>query len=218
MNQKVEGVAAYPLTWPSGWPRAKTRTRANFNTKGVMSQATRPLSVNDGLQRVFGELGRMGIRDYSVIVSTNIETTLRGIPRSDRREPLDPGVAVYFTNTTVRGEPKQCIAIDRYDRVADNLAAIAATVEALRAIERHGGAEILNRAFTGFTALPGPVAGAPWWHELGVDRRAPHEDVLRAYQRARSKGHPDNGGDPVTFQRISDAWSAYNQERFGTQP
>ena len=38
------------------------------------------------------------------------------------------------------------MAIDAYTRTADNLAAVAATLEAMRAIERHGGAQILERA------------------------------------------------------------------------
>jgi hypothetical protein len=62
------------------------------------------------------------------------------------------------------------MAIDQYDRVEHNLAAIAATLDAMRAIKRHGGAEILDRAFTGFTALPAPMAGGkPWRQVLGFD-------------------------------------------------
>lgn len=64
-------------------------------------------------------------------------TNIDGFPRSGQSEPSDGGVAVYWLTST--GETK-CIAIDRYDRVADNLAAVAATLDAMRAIERHGGA------------------------------------------------------------------------------
>src|SRR5260370_12455992 len=59
------------------------------------------------------------------------------------------------------------MAIARYARVADNLAAIAATLDAMRAIERHGGGSILERAFIGFAALPA-TAGVDWRKIFGV--------------------------------------------------
>jgi hypothetical protein len=70
-------------------------------------------------------------------------------------------VAVYWIKTGRK--QMKCMAIDRYGRVADNMAAIAATIEAMRAIERHGSAEILERAFLGFQALPEPEQ---WWQVL----------------------------------------------------
>ena len=79
------------------------------------------------------------------------------------------------------------MAIDQYFRVADNLAAIAATLEAMRAIERHGGAEILDRAFTGFTALPAPEQP---FHVLGVSATATDEEIETAYRRLAMQHHP----------------------------
>ncbi|KVD37855.1 hypothetical protein WJ41_22830 [Burkholderia ubonensis] len=63
---------------------------------------------------------------------------------------MSAGVAVYWET---RAGARRVMAIDQYTRVADNLAAVAATLDAMRAIERHGGARILERAFTGFAAL-----------------------------------------------------------------
>ena len=48
------------------------------------------------LTRVMDELGRMGLGRDDVVISTNVETRLDGFPRSDRTEPADPGVAVYW--------------------------------------------------------------------------------------------------------------------------
>lgn len=90
----------------------------------------------------------------------------------------------------LRSAWKPCMAIDRYDRVADNLAAIAATLDAMRAIERHGGAEILNRAFTGFAALPDQASDA-WWIVLGVPWDASRPVIDDAYRHLRSVYHPD---------------------------
>jgi len=188
-----EAIEAYPLTWPQGWPRKKShqRSRAKFSTSG------RVLSVMDGIQRVLLELERLGVKRDDLVISTDIPTRLDGLPRSDRTV-ADPGVAVYWR----KGKNTRCMAIDRYDRVADNLAAIAATLEAMRAIERHGGAEILDRAFTGFVALPAPEQ---WWQALGVAENATGEEIDAAWRRLAARHHPDRGGDSAQMARINTA-------------
>jgi hypothetical protein len=188
-----EAIEAYPLTWPQGWPRKKSyqRSRAKFSTSG------RVLSVMDGIQRVLLELERLGVKRDDLVISTDIPTRLDGLPRSDR-SVADPGVAVYWR----KGKDTRCMAIDRYDRVADNLAAIAATLEAMRAIERHGGAEILDRAFTGFVALPAPEQ---WWQVLGVAENATGEEIDAAWRRLAARHHPDRGGDNAQMARINAA-------------
>ncbi len=133
---------SFPLSWPEGWKRTKFRSAAKFNksrerryneqNQAIYSGKTR-LSVADAIHRVLGELERMGIRDDDIIISTNVPLRLDGLPRSDQ-EPTDPGVAVYWQK---KGQSSmRCIAVDRYTRVADNLAAVAATLDAMRAIER----------------------------------------------------------------------------------
>lgn len=179
-----------PLYWPTGWPRrsATGRKEAAFKRNGAS------LSVTDGVRRVLLELQRSGVPESDVIVSTDVRTRLDGLPRSGEPKPADPGAAVYWQRS---GGPMLCMAIDRYDEVADNLAAIAATLEALRAIERHGGGAILDRAFAGFKALPAPSA-RPWVEVLGLQAMEGHEitpSVLRqARRRAASTAHPDKPG------------------------
>lgn len=164
----MNAISAYPLHWPAGWPRAKSRKRAKFGIgERVYSQnggswiSKKNLTIAEATKRVLTELRALGVRDGSAIVSANLELRNDGLPRSGQREPADPGVAVYWQR---KGEPQKVMAIDLYDRVADNLAAVAATLSAMRAIERHGGAQILERAFTGFDALPAPAA-EPHWSE-----------------------------------------------------
>jgi hypothetical protein len=206
-----EVIQAFPLQWPPGWRRSTTRTRAKFS-KGVRKYSTsmstgqstshvqqQDLSIADGRERVLRELQRMGIDGADLVISTNLPLRLDGLPRVDARNPTDPGVAVYWR----KGKVNRCMAIDRYDRVTDNLAAIAATLEAMRAIERHGGAEILDRAFTGFVALAAPEQ---WFQVLGVKATASREDIDTAYRRLAMQHHPDReGGNAEQMARINQA-------------
>ena len=109
----------------------------------------------------------------------------------------------------------RCMAIDRYTRVADNLAAIAATLEAMRAIERHGGGTILERAFLGFAALP-ENASQPWREVLGIDpTQKPSIELVESRFRTLVKiHHPDYGGEKEreTFERIVQARDAARME------
>jgi hypothetical protein len=128
-------IQAYPLQWPMGWKRCTSRQKGRFNIGGK-SAYYHGISISDGIYRVLDELRKMGISRDDVVISTNLVTRLDGFPRSDQRKPEDPGVAVYWQTNTKR--EARCIAIDIYDDVAQNLGALAATLDAMRAIERHG--------------------------------------------------------------------------------
>ena len=136
IRRKVSPVSerkAYPLSWPEGWRRTKIRSHALFNKPKApryandgqpISMGKTRLSVADAVRRVLAEIERMGVKDNDIIISTNVPLRLDGMPRSDQ-EPSDPGVAVYWQK---KGQQMRCMAIDRYHRVADNLAAVAATL------------------------------------------------------------------------------------------
>lgn len=221
----MENATSYPLCWPAGWKRSKTRTRARFSSgehrwrpaAGGTGQTRyvhyTAVSVADGVERVLGELKRMGVGDWNVIISTNVRTKGDGLPYSNQKDPPDPGVAVYWKDR--RGK-QQCMAIDRYDRVADNLAAIAATLDAMRAIERHGGAEILERAFLGFQALPPPIQGGrPWRDVLGFAEDDPIKGGLShieaRYKRLALERHPDMG--PGSHEQMAELNQAIKEAR-----
>ena len=85
----------------------------------------------------------------------------------------------------------------------------------MRAIERHGGAQILERAFTGFTALPAPGRiTVPWRQILGIDASAKvtPEQVEQRYRTLRSAHHPDKGGSAETFHAVQVAYEQARQE------
>ena len=188
----------YPLCWPAGWKRSKVRTRAVFSRRATPqnpNEAPRryALTVWESVTRLERELRALYVPDNSAVISTNIPTRMDGVPRSDRAEPKDPGVAVYWTS---KDGKKQCMAIDRYDRVADNLAAVAATLEALRAIERHGGGAILDRAFAGFAQLTEGTPPRPWRAVLmfSESEKVTRDNVQDRFRRLAKDLHPDSIG------------------------
>lgn len=216
-------IPAYPLHWPEGWPRTPYNRRelAKFGkreTRGSNSYSSLTnLSVMDGVKRVLEQLETMGVSRNDLVISTNLQTRLDGFPRSDAANPADAGVSVWWET---RKGGRKVIAIDRYTRVADNLAAIAATLDAMRAIERHGGAEIQDRAFTGFTPLPAPetplqAKQRPWRDVLGLTSwERSLQAVEDAYRRLASEAHPDkNPNDPEAHARMAELNAARDLAR-----
>lgn len=101
----------------------------------------------------------------------------------------------------------RCIPCDNYVRLEDNLAAIAATLDALRTIERHGSA-MFEAAFTGFTALPSPDAiSKSLWRAVLYYSGYDLKELELIYKAARSDAHPDKeGGDSDRFNMVNEAW------------
>lgn len=213
MNEKTR----YPLCWPADWKRTASRSNAQFgkvnsNANGYAGKSR--LSITDAVDRIADELRRIGIKEETVIISTNIQLNLNGVPRGDRGEPADPGVAVYWTR---KGKP-QCMPIDRYTRVADNLAAVAATLEALRAVERHGGRSIIDRAFMGFAQLPQSiVTPRPWRQVLGFEENEHVDDeyLTTRFRLLAAMHHPDTGGDHDSMVELNAARDAALRELHG---
>ena len=151
-------TAPYPLQWPDDWPRTPRHRQVRSKFKSTLGAARDDL---------VSELRRLKARH--VVISTNWAVRLDGLLYANCAEHNDAGVAAYFH---WRGKP-HVIACDSYIRVWENVRAVAKTIEALRTIERHGASQLLERAVSGFSALP--PAGAsdepppvPWWTVLGV--------------------------------------------------
>lgn len=202
---------AYPLQWPAGWPRSQSTKSANFGTQETTTGDTggtwkkkRDLTMADAMKRLAYELGRLGVERDDFLVSTNLRLNMAGMPRQDQGEPADRGAAVYWQRG---GKPQTVVAVDLYDRVRDNIAAIASTLKAMRDIERHGGARLLERAFTGFTALPsaGPDAPPSCWEILDVAPGAAREAIISKFRELAKNAHPDLGGTKEAFERLCKA-------------
>jgi hypothetical protein len=187
-NARTFSLAAYPLCWPRDWKRTNPSGRRN----SVFKKYGKTLQIGEAIKRILEQLSLMGIKRDDCLVSTNLQTRLDGLPRADQCEPQDPGAAVYWRRT--QNDPMRCMAIDRYETVAGNLGAIAATLEAMRAIERHGGAEILERTFTGFAALPASTS-KPWREVMGLEWLGKAgggiSEVAARYKALARERHPD---------------------------
>lgn len=202
----METIQSYPLQWPAGWRRTPGRDRqpARFGRRlpgsGRGWGRLMELTVYEAISRVLDELGMMGFDRDAIAISTNVPTRLDGLPRSSASDPDDPGAVVYWRNGR---SGTRCMAIDRYSRVADNLAAISATLAAMRQVERHGGAAILDRAFGGFKALPEPEQ---WWQVLGLTSpNVTSEQIQSAWRQKAKEHHPDRGGEGWQMARINEA-------------
>ena len=188
---------AYPLQWPPGWKRTIRPQRSNFGEgRHNGSYMTRiPLTHSKALSNLINELDRLGVKKQ--VLSTNLELRLDGLPRSGQRRLEDNGVAIYFE---LDGK-EQCIPCDKWDRVEDNMQAVAKTIEALRGIERWGAKEMVDAAFRGFQALPDyHTPGTAI--SMGIRYFDDSFDIKKRYKELVKTLHPDVGGDITEFQEM----------------
>jgi hypothetical protein len=83
---KSELKERYPLSWPEGWPRTRPQDRK--------PQAAWKKTANQYRDALEKELTRM--ESPSFVISSNVPLTQRGA-MTPGIEPLDVGVALYFT-------------------------------------------------------------------------------------------------------------------------
>ncbi len=194
----LDGVTKFPLSWPATWPRAQTRGRPLF----------KPRSMQDCLAAIYRELKLLGVGDWNVVVSSNVELRRDGLPYSNQARPADPGVAVYFRLSDGTNDPAPTVlACDRWETPEWNLYAIAKHVEAMRAQERWGVGN-LRQAFAGYLALParGETFQTPWWFRLGFDHEVSLEQAQERYRAIAREHHPDiPGGNAERFREAATA-------------
>jgi hypothetical protein len=96
--------------------------------------------------------------------------------------------------------------------VHENIHAIGLAVDGLRAIERAGASQILERAFSAFGALPASDHAAPiraWWDVFEIPEGLAmllSIPMLEArYRELASKRHPDKTGDESAMVELNRA-------------
>ena len=128
--QYPDAAQAYPLSWPRGRPRtpAADRKRAPFQERSGRGGFVK-ITVATAIHRLEREVE--AVRGAYLLLSTNLSIGPRGGVSGSSD---DPGVAAYFF---IARKP-YVLACDKYPDPAQNVAALAAHLEATRAIERHG--------------------------------------------------------------------------------
>ncbi len=195
-----------PLKWPDATPRTANRRDGRFGAKAASGIGYRSLTVPQALDRLANELRRLGVTDMEsqAIVMTAMKPAFSGATIPDQGQPKDPGVVVRWE---VDGK-ERVMAVDIYNRTADNIAAIAAVLDYLRGVERHGGTFVQQQALSAFDALPPPDS---CWKILGIDREVARtksppmatQYIKDAFRIAAREGHA-NGGDMDRLARARD--------------
>ncbi|HEV7717191.1 MAG TPA: hypothetical protein VGO53_16455 [Steroidobacteraceae bacterium] len=193
------GIDAYPLYWPLDWKRTERFERQRSRYELTFVRARDEVSRSVRL-----------MRGHDIVVSTNVPVRRDGLPLAGQREPDDPGVAVYWTQFSMsKGSTPRVMACDHWATVRENLRAMGLALEGLRAIERSGASQILERAFAGFAALPATTAtpAARTWREVLHLNGLPvtRDDIDTAYKQRVLAVHPDHGGTDADFIEVCQA-------------
>jgi hypothetical protein len=220
---------AYPLYWPQSQPRTKSGHRSSeapFSTgetyqklerryvEGQLREETtqrrrsKAVSVSLAVERLEDQLTRLEAQHP--VLSTNLELRLNGQPRAGQKDPEDSGAAVYFT---LKGK-RTVLACDKWVRVADNIAALAAHIRAIRSVENYG-VGTLEQAFRGYQAIEDYTSGIPWRRILGY-KDAEHPDLMEVEKRFRLRArdvHPDMTGEShLQMAQLNQAMSEARKE------
>jgi len=183
---------AYPLQWPEGWPRTRQPKDSRYAKNGKLTEAKIRTELLNAIRLLGGSLP---------IISSNVALRLDGLPYTNQRYPEDGGIAVYW----VRDGKQEVMACDRWKRPWENMRAVYHAIEGLRAMERAGATQILERAFQAFRLPEGGPSGRSWRDVLGHDLTDAHSASVR-FRKKAVKLHPDVGGDVEDFQELERAY------------
>ena len=200
MTDQLPAARVFPLDWPAHRPR----TPPTQQRYGRFSTKVAPLTISQAYERALREVQRIG--GLYPILSSSVPPRRDGSgPRSDLR-PVDGevGVCLYFL---LKGQPI-ALACDTYTAAEQNIAALAAHLEATRAIERYGVASAAE-SLQAFIALPPPEKPRrKWWEVFGLMRENASLEAVEALYRVKVRGaHPDKGGTTDAMQELAEALS-----------
>lgn len=145
------------------------------------------------------ELRMLGAHELTLAAGFR-ERDLRrdGMPRSDARAPIHPGVILAFTARGLDSSPRLEYGTDVCEYWEHNVRSVALGLEALRAVDRFG---ITRRSeqYAGFREI---TAGGE--HEAEASRERGRAIIAEhgSLRDALKATHPDRGGDPIDFQSV----------------
>lgn len=208
----------FPLAWPDGSTRTPPdlRKTSPFHVKRSETGSTDfrryELPFTSTYNELALELKRLSV--VNSVITSDLPLNSKGIPYPNAKAGSDPGIAVWFMLPDANGNvAERVLACDKWKTPADNMYAITLTIAAMRGMDRWGAADVVQRAFSGFTALPPgsgetvnarpmPPKPKPWRDVLGLNaeiyRNLDLDDLValaKAKHRTLMKdAHPDAGG------------------------
>lgn len=209
--------------WPGSLRASANRQQAKFMRPGRwegqkwIGQTPMPLSVT--LADLDRELRHLRAKGAELLVAIDAAQFRNdGRPYANAKA-AHPGVILSFEIPKIGHVSYPC---DKYTRWEDNLRAIAAALEALRLVDRHGVTRS-GEQYRGFLAIEATAAPAGFtslddaWSWLlrliGSDATVRNPETARGVLRAaQRRAHPDAGGDAATFQRVSLAEAKLREE------
>ena len=188
----TDQVRPFPLLWPP----EQVRTPSYERKKKRWSTAHR-LALSD----LRDECTRVSIHDWEI---------------STGREPgtgkiHDPGVVLWFMQRVGDAWVMSYYASDSYRDSAENIKAIAMTIQRLRQIGDYG-CYTVEKAMRGaaYDALPPPEAPPrDCWEVLEISPTSPRVVVDAVYKALSKQRHPDSAtGSTEAFQELQRAYEA----------
>lgn len=197
LPKSTHDVDRYPLLWPPEKPRTMPRDRLARRWDHCTLQSARSdLDAECKLAR---------IHDYAV--SLGVEPGTRAV--------RDCGVVMWFMQPDGRGGwAMSCHASDRFREPAQNLKAVAMTIQRLRQVADYG-VYTVEQAMRGaaYDALPPPKAPPrPWWEILSVTPTSPRFVVDAAFRALAQRMHPDKGGSADAMAALNEAYERAKAE------
>lgn len=207
-------IDAFPLQWPAGFQRTPAGERKEGRFYGTgrggggSYKVKKALTIAAARDRIYTELERFHAE--AVVISSNVPLNMRGEPQGGAANPIDPGVAVYFH---LKGEP-HCLPCDRWTLAAQNMAAVAAHLDAMRGMERWGVGD-LRHAFAGYKRLefhgenppnPGVIEPPIDWREiLNLQNAVATPSLVKLVWKGEMAKAVDNESRQVELNRAKDA-------------
>lgn len=197
-------AAAFPLSWPPGWPRTPGTKQVDgkFRFKRTRWDNSRSpfWTFAEARDALLEEARKLGSR--SIVLSTNFPIGRDGAPVEGKRRPDDQGVAIYFE----RQGRALVMAADGFVRAEENMRSLALALEGLRQVERHGGGVMMERAFDGFAALPSFVSSLrPWRDVFGISGTPTKDEMLARFRKLAKERHYDTTGSDAEMVELLSA-------------
>lgn len=190
LPRAMHEVQRYPLHWPPSRARTPQHDRKAKRWNANLRSAQQDLT---------NECHMAGIHDFAL--SLGIQPGTRAVD--------DVGAVLWFMQNVSGAWHASFYACDAFRDPAENVKAIAMTIQRLRLIEDYG-AYTAEQAMRGaaYDALPPPEAPPRnWWEVLEVTPTTPRAVIDAAFKALAKQRHPDTaGGSTEAMQELQRAY------------